>query len=131
MSTDNFHRQIKGLLDDSLTLPGPQAERLRAARERALHRQRVSEPKLIGAWPSKLGDMLAARATLGRVVAPAAIVVAALVGFQQYRSLEADREVAMEAAAIADVDSALLKSDLPIDAFLDASFRTWLKDSGQ
>lgn len=128
---DNFHRRIKGFLDDAAILPQAQAERLRAGRERALHRQRLAEPKLVGVWPARLADMLGARPMLARVVAPAVIVVAAALGYQQWLRVEADQEFAMEAAAIADVDSALLKSELPIDAFLDASFRAWLKGSGE
>ena len=39
--------------------------------------------------------------------------------------------VLQQASEIAELDSALLGSDLPIDAFLDKGFENWLKRSGQ
>ena len=36
-----------------------------------------------------------------------------------------------QASEIAELDSALLGSDLPLDAFLDKGFENWLKRSGQ
>ena len=36
-----------------------------------------------------------------------------------------------QASEIAELDSALLGSDLPVDAFLDKGFENWLKRSGQ
>ena len=39
--------------------------------------------------------------------------------------------VLQQASEIAELDSALLGSDLPFDAFLDKGFENWLKRSGQ
>lgn len=39
--------------------------------------------------------------------------------------------VLQQASEIAELDSALLGSDLPVDAFLDKGFENWLKRSGQ
>ena len=39
--------------------------------------------------------------------------------------------VEQQASEIAELDSALLGSDLPVDAFLDKGFENWLKRSGQ
>ena len=39
--------------------------------------------------------------------------------------------ILQQASEIAELDSALLGSDLPIDAFLDKGFENWLQRSGQ
>jgi hypothetical protein len=39
--------------------------------------------------------------------------------------------ILQQASEIAELDSALLGSDLPVDAFLDKGFENWLKRSGQ
>ena len=39
--------------------------------------------------------------------------------------------VLQQASEIAELDSALLGSDLPLDAFLDKGFENWLNRSGQ
>ena len=39
--------------------------------------------------------------------------------------------VLQQASEIAELDSALLGSDLPVDAFLDKGFENWLKHSGE
>jgi hypothetical protein len=39
--------------------------------------------------------------------------------------------ILQQASEIAELDSALLGSDLPVDAFLDKGFENWLKGSGQ
>ena len=39
--------------------------------------------------------------------------------------------IEQQASEIAELDSALLGSDLPVDAFLDKGFQNWLKRSGQ
>lgn len=39
--------------------------------------------------------------------------------------------VLQQASELAELDSALLGSDLPVDAFLDKGFENWLKRSGQ
>jgi hypothetical protein len=39
--------------------------------------------------------------------------------------------ILQQASEIAELDSALLGSDLPVDAFLDKGFENWLKRSGE
>ncbi len=48
-----------------------------------------------------------------------ALIVAAGAGVQQWQALQQSRE-------IAELDFRLLTSDLPIDAYLDKGFQTWL-----
>ena len=52
------------------------------------------------------------------------IVVGGLYVFDYWTTLQ-------QASEIAELDSALLGSDLPVDAFLDKGFENWLKRSGQ
>jgi Protein of unknown function (DUF3619) len=128
MNTDElFAKQIKGYLDQSLVLPQANLARLKAARERALHNQRLVEPALAWAWPSKILGLSGPRPMVGRILVPVAIAVLGLVGYQHWLQIQAEQEGARQAAEMAEVDAALLKHELPIDAFLDVGFRTWLK----
>ncbi len=48
------------------------------------------------------------------------LVVAAVVGYQQWQAYQQLRD-------IEETDAAILSSDLPIDAYLDRGFQNWLK----
>ena len=128
---DIFGKQIKGYLDQSVVLPQDVQARLKAARERALHNQRLIEPELAWAWPSKILGLAGPRPMVGRILVPVAIAVLGLVGYQHWQQIQADQAVTQQAAEMAEVDAALLKNELPIDAFLDVGFRTWLKPSAE
>jgi hypothetical protein len=54
--------------------------------------------------------------------------IAALVGAAYFYD---DWNFRQQASEIAELDSALLGSDLPVDAFLDKGFENWLKRSRQ
>jgi hypothetical protein len=49
-----------------------------------------------------------------------AVLAAAAYGFQQW-------EVVQQARELAEIDSQILSSDLPIDAYLDRGFQNWIK----
>ena len=49
-----------------------------------------------------------------------AVLVAGLVGYQQWTAWQQLQE-------LEDLDAAILASDLPIDAYLDRGFQQWLK----
>ena len=51
-----------------------------------------------------------------------ALLVAGMIGFQQWRAWE-------ELQELEDLDAQILSSDLPIDAYLDRGFQLWLKTS--
>jgi hypothetical protein len=135
MNEQYFARHIKERLDGNLELGPPVAERLRVAREHALARQRA---------PQSDGVVMGARggsATLGggswhgstqlitRIVLPAAIVLAALFGYNEWQQEEREALLQVDpvAAETADVDAAVLTGDLPLDAYIDKGFRTWLQ----
>jgi len=104
------------------------AERLRAARERALAAHRISpagehEPALAATRSSSLG-LVSGFGGIGgfslRVVLPALLTIAGLVAIFSWQQ---DRR----AADIEELDAQLLTDDLPLDAYLDKGFEAWLK----
>ena len=120
MNEMQFGNRIRQALNQGLHLNARQAERLRAARERALAARRP-EPVGAMAWADNvLGSFGGWGGVSLRLVIPltALIVsVAALQTWQQNRVI----------SDIEEIDSMLLTDDLPIDAYLDRGFQTWLK----
>jgi len=120
MNEMQFGNRVRQVLNQSLELNAGQAERLHAARERALAARR---PEAVGAlaWA---GNVLGSFGGWGglslRLIAPLAalvVSVAALQTWQQNRVISDFEEI----------DSMLLTDDLPIDAYLDRGFQNWLK----
>jgi hypothetical protein len=122
MNEREFGRQIKQQLDQSLDLKPAALNRLKVAREQALARQRQSEPVFVLAWvDAVVGRLSGSPATAGIALASAALIMA-LFGIQYWQRTPSVEE-------IEEIDAALLTSDLPINAYLDKSFDTWLKRS--
>ena len=119
MNELHFAHRVRQLLNQSARLDGTAAERLRAARERALERRRpesAAGPALAG----NVGGSLGTRGWSLRVVVP---VVALGVAFAATYAWEQKQR----AAEVEELDALLLTSDLPIDAYLDRGFEAWLK----
>ena len=116
----NFGNRVRLVLNQGLRLNARQAERLHAARERALAARRP-EPVGALAWADNvLGSFGGWGGLSMRLVMPLVALtlsVAALYTWQQNRVI-ADFE---------ELDSMLLTDDLPIDAYLDRGFQNWLK----
>ena len=116
----NFGNRVRLVLNQGLRLNAKQAERLLAARERALAARRP-EPVGALAWADNvLGNFGGWGGLSMRLVMPLVALtlsVAALYTWQQNRVI-ADFE---------EIDSMLLTDDLPIDAYLDRGFQSWLK----
>jgi hypothetical protein len=123
MNENEFGRQIKQQLDRGLDLGPPTLARLTHAREQAVARQRSAQPAIGAVWVDALVARLSGNptATAGVAVASAALVLA-LIGFQHWLRTPTVEE-------IAEIDAALLSSELPINAYLDKGFDTWLKRS--
>jgi len=122
MNEHKFGREIKQQLDRALDLEPATLSRLKTAREQALARQRLSEPVFALAWADAIiGRLSGHPASAGIVLAGTALVLA-LVGVQYWQRMPTAEE-------IAEIDAALLASELPINAYLDKSFDTWLKRS--
>lgn len=128
-----FARHIKERLDGSLELGPAAAERLRVAREHALARHRARNSRMVmaagGGAATLGGDTHGSLHVLTRVILPAAIVLAALFGINEWQQQQREALLSVDEATAeaADEDAAVLKGDLPLDAYIDKGFRTWLQ----
>jgi hypothetical protein len=120
MNEMHFGNRIRQALNQGLRLNAKQAERLHAARERALAARRP-EPVGALAWADNVVGSFGGWGGVSlRLVAPLValvVSVAALQTWQQNRVISDFEEI----------DSMLLGDDLPIDAYLDRGFQNWLK----
>jgi Protein of unknown function (DUF3619) len=121
---DELATRIARLLDESTDKLSPQRrDALAQAREAALarysaQRQRVAAP----AWASTIGN-ITERSVFGvRYLIPLAALVLGLIGV-----LYVQTNGVM--SSIADIDLRLLTDELPIDAYLDKDFESWLERS--
>jgi hypothetical protein len=122
MNEREFGHQIKKQLDQALDLEPAALNRLKVARDQALARQRLTEPAFVLAWADAALGRLSGNPASVSVALGAAALILALVGIQYWQRGPTVEE-------IADIDAALLSGDLPINAYLDNSFDTWLKRS--
>jgi hypothetical protein len=100
------------------------AERLRAARERALARQRTELSPAMAWADNLLGRVGGWGGAAWRILLPLAMLVLAVVGLQYWQQNQ-------RIAEIEEIDAQLLSDDLPIDAYLDRGFQNWLKQRGE
>jgi hypothetical protein len=126
---DNFAKKLTGYLDHGTAeLKAGTAYRLQKARAAAI--ARLAGPEAVRASESRLAHAFAgsgAGAPSGgrslwasaRLWLGIAMIVAAGFGYQQWR-------VYQQVSEIVELDSQILSSDLPIDAYLDQGFRNWL-----
>ena len=122
MNEREFGLQIKQQLDKTLDLNPAELKRLKLARERALARQRQSEPVFVLAWVDAVMGRLSGNPASASIALAGAALILALIGIQYWQQSPTVEE-------IEELDAALLTSDLPINAYLDKSFDTWLKRS--
>jgi hypothetical protein len=119
-----FANKIRQALNEGSRVDTHIAERLRAARERAIaNRKPEREPAL--AWArSTAAGVIGGFGGLGgfsvRLLLPTALLVAGLVAIYSWQQDQ-------RAADVEELDAQLLADDLPIDAYLDRGFETWLK----
>jgi len=122
MNEREFGYQIKQQLDRALDLEAATLSQLRTARELALKRQRTTQPAFELAWvDAVVGRLTGSRASAGAALGGAALILA-LIGVQYWQRTPSVEE-------IEEIDAAILTGDLPINAYLDNSFETWLKRS--
>jgi len=122
MNESKFGHQIKQQLDQALDLEPATLNRLKVARELALARQRMTEPAFALAWADAVVGRLSGNPASASIALAGAALILALVGIQFWQQTPTVEE-------IEEIDAALLTSDLPINAYLDKSFDTWLKRS--
>ena len=131
MNEINFSHKIRQALNEGSRLDGKSdahmahvIERLRAAREQALARRKLErEPAL--AWARStavavIGSFGGFGGFSVRLLLPTALLVAGLIAI--YSGQQEQR-----AADVEELDVQLLTDALPIDAYLDRGFETWLK----
>jgi Protein of unknown function (DUF3619) len=123
MNEQQITYRIKQLLNRDLDLDAGKLARLKAAREAALLRQRVESRVPLLAWADNvIGKSGGPSALIPRVLLPMTVLILGLIAVNQWR----DSQLAAE---IEEIDTAVLTSDLPIDAYLDKGFDAWLKRS--
>jgi hypothetical protein len=115
-----FGNRIREILDQGAPLDPRIARRLAAARRAALERQRP-EPAPAWKWADNVLGRIEGWGGLSlRILAPLALLVAgavAVYAWQQNQRL----------AELEEIDAQLLSDELPIDAYLDRGFQSWLK----
>ena len=133
MNELDLARRVKDALDSGLKLSPEAVARLGVARERALDRHRVAVGELALAGTGRLGARLSGPNQLvTRILLPAAFLVAAAIGLQQWQDFQRNaRLAAQEAAEIEETDAGLLSGELPIKAYLDEDFQAWLKRTSE
>jgi hypothetical protein len=121
MNEMQFGNKVRQILNRGLAgVDATAAERLRAARERALARQRAELSPAMAWADNAVGRVGGWGGLAWRIVLPIAMLALA-VGTLQY--WQQDKRI----AEIEELDAQLLTDDLPIDAYLDRGFQDWLK----
>jgi hypothetical protein len=115
-----FGNRVRHILNQGLDLEPEIAERLAAARERALARQRP-EPAPALAWADNVVGRVGGWGGLAlRVLLPLAMLLAGAAAIYTWQQNQ-------RADELEEIDTQLLSDDLPIDAYLDRGFQNWLK----
>jgi hypothetical protein len=120
MNEMQFGNKVRQALNQGLQLDARAAQRLKAARESALARQRP-EPAPALAWADNVvGRFGGWRGLVLYVIVP---LVFLLIGGAGAYTWQQNRII----AELEEIDTQLLTDDLPIDAYLDRGFQNWLK----
>jgi hypothetical protein len=122
MNESKFGHQIKQQLDQALDLEPTTLNRLKVAREQALARQRVTERAFALVLADAVVGRLSGNPASASIALAGAALILGLVGIQFWQQQPSVEE-------IEEIDAAILTGDLPINAYLDKSFDTWLKRS--
>ena len=120
MNELQFASRIRQILNQGTALNAGVAAKLARAREAALARQRQERAPVLVWADNVLGNGWGWGSLSARVLLPALMLVVAAFGI--YRWQENQR-----LAEVVEIDTQLLTDDLPIDAYLDRGFQTWLK----
>ena len=119
MNEQQFGKKVRQILNGG-PLGAQVEERLRAARELAISRQRPERSPAF-AWADNVRGRFGGWPTVTLYVLLSVAVLAAgaagLYSWQQSQRI----------AELEEIDSQLLTDDLPIDAYLDRGFQHWLK----
>jgi hypothetical protein len=121
-------RKLVRYLDDGLDQLEPRVrERLAAARRNALARYRERPATVFGlAWAGHAVAWLAERPAHTRLLIAAMALVIATAGFVYWQSTRSSN-----GNGVTDIDFYLLTDELPVNAYLDKGFDSWLKRSSR
>jgi hypothetical protein len=130
MNDDQISNKITGYLDlGTAGLRPGTAYKLQLARQEALARlsapEVASQLTLAGTGGGNMSGGLSGRAPRirdARIWIGVLLIVASVLYYQYWQS-------AKQARDIEETDTAILSSDLPIEAYLDRGFRNWLAHS--
>jgi hypothetical protein len=119
MNENDLARRIVAQLDRSLAeLPTSTAQKLKAARAAALARYRPGGSSPGRSWVDRLLGSQDLRQGLAlRLVLPMAIVIASVTGLIYWQTSSHVEE---------ELDTGLLAGELPLHAYIDPGFETWL-----
>jgi hypothetical protein len=119
MNENDLARRIVAQLDRSLAeLPASTAQKLKAARAAALARYRLGSSSPGRSWVDRLAGSQGLRQGLAlRLVLPMAIVIASVTGLIYWQTSSHVEE---------ELDTGLLAGELPLHAYIDPGFETWL-----
>jgi hypothetical protein len=121
---DELARRIASLLDESASnIAAPAAERLAAARKQALVRHQARPVSAWGWILAASGGPQSGHGT-GRNNLRAVLLAAALASAI---AIALNWQTPNTGPDIAEIDAQLLTDELPINAFLDQGFDSWLK----
>jgi hypothetical protein len=120
MNENDLARRIVAQLDQRLAqLPTPTVEALQAARRTALARLRPAGAPLADSRTGGLpGGWGLGRWLPARLVLPVAIIIAGLTGLIYWQMSSQHED---------ELDAGLLAGELPIHAYIDPGFDTWLE----
>lgn len=116
-----FPEKITRILNSGIReIDGDTATRLAAARKQALEGFRET-PQWSVAWAGQMISRMTTPMTGLRYVLPAAALILGLIGITYWQASNG------RGSELAELDTLLLTDELPIDAYLDKGFDSWLK----
>jgi hypothetical protein len=130
----NFAYKVRHALNENLdNLPASTSDRLASARNIALSRKKQDNPARVlaahqqtvmaGAAGKNFGNPFAWLGRIG-IALPLLALVAGLIGIYQF-------EEQQHISDTADIDAAVLSDELPVSAYLDHGFNTYLSTRGE
>jgi hypothetical protein len=134
MNEQQLALRIRTVLNAGLRLSPEVSGRLKVAREHALERYRAPEMGYAVAVAGhgglvRLGEP---EGSWAQIALSIAFLIAALVGVHFWQEArQASLAAAQITEEIVDVDTRVLTDDLPIKAYLDEDFQSWLKQSSE
>ena len=118
MNENDLARRIVAHLDRSLAeLPTSTVQKLQAARAAALGRYRPGNLSRSRSWLDGLPGILRPQGLGLRLILPLAIVIASVTGLVFWQTSIRYEE---------ELDAGLLAGELPLHAYIDPGFDTWL-----